>query len=297
MLAVKSSLFHKFIVLSITTVIVLWLINIWNINLWQQVLLEKKANNIMVHPPSKTLEKNAQKKPLVFTTINLPELPKPAIELVKNIASNSNSSAIKSKQLPPKEQQNRANIQPSKRSDKQPINAVTKLVVKITAKESTSAIYQQLIADSAINIELAWPNKISARQSLFTFLYQCIGMKFGVLNNQKVTLVKTFYQHSSDEQQPSEWLRIAQGQLASQERLWLQQSHLSGTPVRLFPKAVDWQLAKLINKQLNGKPLKNLRAHYNYANHALMLNNIRLNGQLLTKNWLLIENKCSTLNQ
>ena len=302
MLAVNLSYFYKLIGLSMITLIIFGLISLWNINLWQQTLLEKVTEN----QPSKKLdiisqtksallnerlaEKLAQtinnkEKSLVFTSVDLPQLPalpplsKAPIDLIKKNVSNEKPRVIKSRQVSSKEQQ--------KLPNKQPVKAAT--------NKSISAIYQQLISDSSISIELAWPNETSARQGIFTFLYQCIGMKFGVLNNQKVTLAKTFYQHvnANDEQQPSEWLRIAQGQLASQERLWLQQYHLSGTPVRLFPKMVDWQLAKLINKQLNGEPLNSLRAHYNYANKHLMLKNISLNGQSLSENWTLIENKCS----
>ena len=304
--AINWSYFHKIISLSMITLIVFWLISIWNINLWQQALLEKVTEN----KPSKKLERisqtkstflnerlnerlaeklaqaiNNKEKLLVFTSVDLSQLPalpplsKAPIDLIKKNVSNEKPRVIKSRQVSSKEQQ--------KLPNKQPVKAAT--------NKSISAIYQQLISDSSISIELAWPNETSARQGIFTFLYQCIGMKFGVLNNKKVTLAKTFYQNinANDQQQPSEWLRIAQGQLASQERLWLQQFHLSGTPVRLFPKVVDWQLAKLINKQLNGEPLKSLRANYNYANKHLMLKNISLNGQSLSENWTLIENKCS----
>lgn len=289
MLGANTSYLYKFIALVLTTLIIYWLISIWNITIWQQVLLEKTTEN----QPSKALKQmiNNKGRSLVFTNVDLPELPKKTIDLIKKNAASHQSSIKKTKQPLTDKQPILSNKQATKKannkSEKQVINAVN--------KDSTSAIYQQLISDNSINIELAWPNESSARQGLFTFLYQCLGMKFGVLNNKKVTLAKTFYQNvnANDEQQPSEWLRIAQGQLASQERLWLQQYHLSGTPVRLFPKVLDWQLAKFINIQLNGKPLKSLRAFYKYDHQRLMLNNIRLNGQWLSAEWTLTENKCA----
>jgi hypothetical protein len=289
MLGANTSYLYKFIALVLTTLIIYWLISIWNITIWQQVLLEKTTEN----QPSKALKQtiNNKGKSLVFANIDLPELPKKVIDLIKKNAASPQSSIKKTKQPLTDKQPILSNKQATKKannkSEKQVINAVN--------KDSTSAIYQQLISDNSINIELAWPNESSARQGLFTFLYQCLGMKFGVLNNKKVTLAKTFYQNvnANDEQQPSEWLRIAQGQLASQERLWLQQYHLSGTPVRLFPKVLDWQLAKFINIQLNGKPLKSLQAFYKYDHQRLMLNNIRLNGQWLSAEWTLTENKCA----
>jgi hypothetical protein len=273
MLANKSSYFFKFIVLSSILLSVYWLISMWNINLWQQVLLEKTTNKaplvelqkIALQESDKTV-KNADKS-LVFAKINLPEVPQTKTSQTSVPQTKVDKRQVSQKHEPPKK----------------------------VSQDSTAAIYQQLISDSSINIELAWPNESSARQGLFTFLYQCIGMKFGVLNNQKVTLAKTFYQNgnANDIHQPSEWLRLAQGELASQERLWLKQYHLSGTPVRLLPKVVDWQLAKLINNQLNGKSLKNLRAQYKYQHQRLLLTDIQLNNQRLSQNWTLIENKCS----
>jgi hypothetical protein len=285
MSAVKFLYFHKLIALSITTLLVFWLISIWNINIWQQALLENKIKK----QPSKELKESAQKKSilfdkqlkltindksksLIFANVDLPKLPKKPIDLITKIERT---------------------FKPNVKITKEPLTKTKS--TKAVIKESTSAIYQQLVSDNSISIELAWPNESTARQSLLTFLYQCIGMKFGVLNNQNVTLANTFYQNveTNDKQKPSEWLRIAQGQLASQEHLWLQQYHLSGTPVRLFPKVVDWQLAKLINNQLKGIPLKSLRAYYNYDHQRLMLRNIRLNGERLSKSWILIESKCS----
>lgn len=281
------------------------LINMWNINVWQQTLL----NKITEHQPAKVqsekvLQKIAQtklalanqesneklnkkseqahhdqEKPLVFAQIDLPQLPKPPMDLIGQNSNNAKPMVKKTRRQAPREQQAPPAKQP----------------VKPETKQSVSATYQQLILDSSINIELAWPNKASARQDLFAFLYQCVGMKFGVLNNQNVTLAKIPSPHVNaiKKHQPSDWLRIAQGQLANQERHWLQQYNLSGTPVRLFPKEIDWQLAKLINHQLNGQPLTSLRAHYQHQNQRLILTNIRLNGQWLNKNWILIENKCS----
>jgi len=160
--------------------------------------------------------------------------------------------------------------------------------------KTVSAMYQQLISNDSINIEIAWPDNSTEREKLFSYLYQCIGMKFGVLSHQKVTLIKNNYQHIADvhSNQPSEWLRIAQGQLARQEHHWLQQYYLSGIPVRLFPKTVDWQLARLLTSHLKKEPLRSLRARYMGLGDRLILTNISVNGQLLTNNWTLITKKC-----
>jgi hypothetical protein len=300
---VYFSLFHKIMTLSLVILSVYWLINIWNINLWQQVLLEKTINKaplvelqaLELQESNKTVSNSG--KSLVFAKIDLPEIPKTSqaeVSQTEMFQPKITQNKITNKNQVVKSQVSQKNIVSKKVTKNQKASLDQKSIQTVT-QESTAVIYQQLISDNSINIELAWPNESSVRQGVFTFLYQCIGMKFGVLNNESITLAKTFYQsgNANDEPQPSEWLRITQGELASQERLWLKQYHLSGTPVRLFPKEVDWQLAKLISNQLNGKALKSLRAQYKYQHQRLLLTNIQLNGQRLSKNWTLIENQCS----
>lgn len=176
--------------------------------------------------------------------------------------------------------------------------------------KATSTMYQQLISDRSIDIEIAWPNNAKERQNTFSFLYQCIGMKFGVLNKQangtnKVTLAKNTYHLNSkhlnnkhlnnnhfNATHTSDWLRIAQGELAMQEIQWLKQYSLSGTPVRLFPKSIDWQLASLLTKKLNNTPLIHFRARYKYQNNQLVLSNIVLNKLVVTNNWTLAKSDC-----
>lgn len=275
------------------------LISIWYISVWQHALLKKptadklvqKIENIADEKTVSLHEKirqvaNSQNKTLVFVQADLPAPPEPAKALSKNDISHSNGINHSAKAI----SAIKVASQPSPVVKK---SSTAKSVVHPVNKKSVSAIYQQLSSDSDINIELAWPNNISARQDILIFLYQCIGMKFGVLSNGNVTLAKTPYQQLDQKQQPSEWLRIAQGQLANQEQQWLKQYNLAGTPVRLFPKSVDWQLAKHINNKLKGEPLKSLRARYKRAKQRLLLTDIQLNGQQLSKNWTLITTKCS----
>jgi hypothetical protein len=170
----------------------------------------------------------------------------------------------------------------------------------VPTKKSISDMYQRLITDSSINIEIAWPNNSLKRKKIFSFLYQCIGMRFGVLtqqknNKQKLTLANTSYTKNNINQtlKTSEWLRVAQGRLAKQERQWLQEYDLTGTPVRLFPKALDWQLAQLLTSQLKGLPLKSFRARYKYLDKHFMLTNISVNGSPLAHEWTLTTSECS----
>jgi len=296
MQGINASYLHKLIVLTVIAFIVYCMLSLWNINHWQESVL-KKTVTIQLSPllkdAARSKEKLLEKKLLpqikhkeqllVFTKVDLPELPEQPKPLksvmgekynhtstvkasVKPIAKTTTQNASIKQQVPYAKQSRRAKI------------------------KNVSSIYQQLISDDSIDIELAWPNHKVARKDIFSFLYQCVGMRFGVLNNQQVFLANTTSHQRK--QQTSHWLRIAQGQLTSQERHWLQQYNLAGTPVRLFPKAVDWQLSTLISKQLNGEPLKSVRAHYKYNNRRLMLTNITLNDRRVDKDWQLIEKQC-----
>ena len=275
--------------LSLILILVAWqLSNFWQLNRWQQALLEqltiveqkniasKKVKTDVVLEQAPKMTTNTRK------SLSLVQVDLPAIPLAEKLMTTKPHKKDEV-QAKPKKQSNLAMSGKNK-----------------PKRQNVSVMYQQLISDKSISIEIAWPNDGTDRQNTFSFLYQCLGMKFGVLNwkkgnEAKVTLAKNPHQSlaANNGNQVSDWLRIAQGQLARQEQDWLKQYSLSGTPVRLFPKAVDWQLARLLTKQLNNTPLTSFRARYKYDNKQFMLTNIQLNGQLLANNWTLIVSKCS----
>ncbi|WP_157465862.1 hypothetical protein [Colwellia sp. TT2012] len=281
----------------ISLIIIIGAINLWQAKTWQQTIAKKLAikdknteeqKNDNKSEPNSQINKttNNKVKPLLFIQIDLPTLP---VTLTKK-RSASPTAALNlnlNKTIRPEQKQQAA-------KDKTNVNAKTKQSKQTTTIKTVSAMYQQLISDDSINIEIAWPDKSTERESIFSYLYQCIGMQFGVLKNQKVTLIQNNYQNITDNHsnQASDWLRIAQGQLARQEYHWLEQYYLSGTPVRLFPKAVDWQLARLLTSHLKKERLQSLRARYMQLGNQFMLTNITLNGRLLTNDWTLITKNC-----
>lgn len=156
-----------------------------------------------------------------------------------------------------------------------------------TSVASTEAMYNKLVANKLLNIELAWPNNSLAREKLFSYLYQCVGMKFAVLDKTKLTVLM-----GSSHALHSEWLRVAQGELSSRERRLLTQHLLSGIPVRLFPKKIDWQFAHLLAQHLAGRNLTSFRAKYSLKPQGLFIDNIKVNGQLIKDSWHLVAQQC-----
>lgn len=305
--------------LSVILLIVTWqLISYWQLNQWQQAVIEKIAEDKKHQKaqPKQTPTKlaNIENKPqedLALLEIDLPSLAK----VTSPLPDKQQKQSITTKTRYVKDKHAKAITSPSQvqLTDQHKPKRAVKATVKQTAEpnkvtkatKSVAAMYQQLISDDSIDIEIAWPENSRERQDTFTFLYQCIGMKFGVLHwqqssqqvsQQKVTLAKNPYLQVSmdnNRQQVSDWLRIAQGQLAKQEQYWLQKYALSGTPVRLFPKALDWQLASLLTQQLNNTALTSFRARYQHRDDRFMLTNISINGRLLTSDWTLLTSNCS----
>lgn len=303
----------------------LWLVNVWQVARFQQALLTNKRSEVIhkkTKPALKLVAINNTLPVVDALTLEKIELPKaPALKtssskpvvvevLTKQAAVlKSKSTAIEEKKIA-----TQSNItMPSKIKNQHKIeNTASKPALKATpitnkrlaeqqrkhkinqlAKQKTNQIYTQLSSDQSLSIEIAWPNNAVKRETLFTYLYQCVGMKFGVLSNQRVTLAPQRNNFVANTQaQYSDWLRVAQGRLAQQEKNWLQQYNLVGTAVRLLPKSVDWQLAAFITQQLQNTPLKSLRANYKLAKTGLLLDNIYLNGKAIKNQWQLTQDSC-----
>lgn len=157
----------------------------------------------------------------------------------------------------------------------------------VPKSQLTTQMYQQLVSNPAIDIELAWPDNGAARARLFDYLYRCAGMQFGVMNGTSITVL-----NKQSYQPRSAWLRVAQGKLNTKEINWLRKSPLSGTPIRLFPKAIDWQLAQQIAQYLGNTKLQSLRARYGLNRQGLYLDDIWLNAQPISVSWQLSRGSC-----
>ena len=163
-------------------------------------------------------------------------------------------------------------------------------------KQQVKQVYQQL-SDTGVDIQIAWPHSVNERQVALDFMYQCVGVQFAVLsgntftkiNHTKINHTKANHSISSDY---SDWVRVAQGSLSKKEYNWLNAYALKGTPIRLFPRSIDWRLAQRLADALKGVPLDNLRAKYQVTNHRLQLIDIQINGLQITDSWTLYQGKC-----
>jgi hypothetical protein len=183
---------------------------------------------------------------------------------------------------------------------KQPAERVTKVVTKVIKqspqtpsanKQQVQQVYQKL-SDEAIDIQIAWPPQATERQVALDFMYQCVGVQFAVLNGDTLTKLNHTKLNQTGASENSDWVRVAQGNLSKKEQNWLNAYALTGTPIRLFPRDIDWRLAQYVAKALKGAPLTRFRAHYQVTNQGLQLTNISINNQAVTDSWTLYQGKC-----
>ena len=151
--------------------------------------------------------------------------------------------------------------------------------------EQTQKVFQQLQQAQGLDLQIAWPQQTSKRNAVLGYLYRCAGAQFAVLEQQQLT-----YLSPKRYVTVSQWLRVAQGALSPAEQDWLK--HSAGTPVRIFPQSIDWQLAQHISQQLGGAKLHSLRAVYGLAGNRLQLTNVLVNGQKSPNNWPIYNGQC-----
>lgn len=240
-------------------------VNIWWSYQWQQAIAPSPNQLTKLTIPVK-------KSPTVTVqSIALPQVPKP-ISMKKVLVPESKSDVFNS------------NLDKNKAKAVKPKLPDSNSKVPVA---STEKMYNQLVGDKSLSIELVWPNHSLAREKMFSYLYQCVGMKFGILDKTNLTVLM-----GSSHALHSEWLRVAQGELSSREGRLLTQHSLSGIPVRLFPKKIDWQFAQLLAQHLAGRPLSSFRAKYSLKPQGLFIENITMNGQQIKGSWQLIAQQC-----
>jgi hypothetical protein len=158
-------------------------------------------------------------------------------------------------------------------------------------KQQISQVYQKL-SDKGVDIQIAWPQNINDREAALTFMYQCAGVQFAVLRGNVITKAGHTKVNQAISNDYSEWVRVALGSLSRKEHNWLNAYALTGTPIRLFPRQIDWRLAQYLAQALKGVPLSHFRANYQVTNQSLQLTQIHINEQRITDIWILYKGKC-----
>jgi hypothetical protein len=259
----------------------------WTIDLLYAQALEQALTEPQ---PLTDIKPEVVKQPqIAIAKVNLPSLPKRSENSVSGSASTKMSH---SPPAPLAKQMTKANTTYAKKNNDagqghSEIAQNQQSTHEIEQTSTASSVYEQLTQDTSLELELVWPNNGNEREQLFSHFYQCVGAQFAVLEREQLT-----YLSPKRYNQPSQWLRIAHGQLSQQEQRWLANSKVSGTPVRLVPQDVDFALSQHIANALKNSELKSLRGEYQLTNGILILTNIRLNGKPMDGEWAIHRGTC-----
>ena len=284
-----SASLKRILILVLAALSLLWFYSWLNMHWWQQELQQKLK---MLDVSTATESQNtAQNNVLLISDIALPQTPKRA----KPVLATSSQSAVSSEvtELPnPAPSTTKLVLESTDKPDiktpQQEAKSETRAEPKQEPRQEVSAkqIYEQLQGDNTLDVQIALPTNPAKQQRLFDYLYRCAGVQFAVLQQQQLSYL------SPQRYMPvSQWLRVANGPLGTQEQLWLGQQN--GTPIRLFPQAIDQRLAQYIATNLGGSKLSSLRASYELTASGLILTNIQLNAHKTQGTWLLHRSQCT----
>ena len=129
-------------------------------------------------------------------------------------------------------------------------------------------------------IELVWPKGKAQRGRLYGYLYECRGMRLGVLYQGRVELLEPASELGA-ELNLGGVARLVSGALSPREQAMYSQSQHPGQPVRLFPAVFDQRVLRALRRALGSEfgRAKTLRAGYGFQNGRLSLSDIRLDGK------------------
>ena len=263
--------------LVLAAVLLLCVYSWFNMNWWQQELRQKLKHLTI----DSTSDNNKQQASLVISKIELPQAPKQTVAVKEVVQAAENNSL--------KEQQNLA-PSPTKiitpLTEKPAVKVQPQAVKEPKQEQSAEQIYEQLQGDNTLDVQIALPTNPTKQQRLFDYLYRCAGVQFAILQQQQLSYL------SPQRYVPvSQWLRVANGPLSTQEQQWLGQQN--GTPIRLFPQAIDQRLAQYIATNLGGSKLSSFRASYELTASGLVLTNIQVNEHKTQGTWLLHRSQCT----
>ena len=146
-------------------------------------------------------------------------------------------------------------------------------------------------------LQLYFPRSQFERDKLIRHLYQCEGIAFASIDSAQhdsLTILKNSkkYKQTDGLHHFSTWLRLVNHGLTKEEQNLLLAYTKNGKGVRLFPRTLDHRLALLLKQNLKAQALNDFTAQYSLSPQGLALTNIKVNNQVIEKNWLLSKNQC-----
>ncbi len=217
-------------------------------------------------------------KPLVMTKVSLPSPPPlPSVTKIEKVAKQK-PSAVK----PAAKQAKRQKTKPEPTKPQQTIVDVSKNSAELA---DGGQLLQQVEAGQGPGIEIAWPKSFAQRKRLFTTLTQCLGVQLGILVDDSVYPIKQKLNAYS------RLVRVVSGVMLPAESRLYQRSRRTGTPVRLFPRALDARLLAGL-RQLSPMPfqaIQSVRGLYVLKGQRLFIEDLQMDGRAVSGQVLLAD--------
>jgi hypothetical protein len=146
---------------------------------------------------------------------------------------------------------------------------------------------------SSAQMRISLPSNESEKRQIFEFLYQCVGIGLGAIEQQggDYNLMPLVNFPS----QPSKVLRRISGQMSKQEQTLQQVYARHHAMVRVYPASMDMRLTQYLSKHLQGQKLASFSGEYRLEQSRLLLTKIYINEGFVPQTWLLhdgVEHRC-----
>jgi len=163
----------------------------------------------------------------------------------------------------------------------------TQDVSSVRDMKAYQTLLQEIEGGSGPDIEIAWPDKLEARERLFKYLHNCMGMRLGKFANGRIVA----REGKGSDREFSGIIRVVQGVSSMEERRILERFSAEGTPVRLFSRRFDEAL--LSGFQALGiaslAHTKRLVGKYQLDNEHLYLGSVNVDGRPIPGNVMLMK--------
>ncbi|MFT4926376.1 MAG: hypothetical protein ACI8WB_002474 [Phenylobacterium sp.] len=177
---------------------------------------------------------------------------------------------------------------PAKQPESQPLTPTIDVSQDSIEVTNAEPLLQQVEAGNGPVIEIAWPKGFAKRKRLYNMLVNCQGVQLGILADDTVhpiTANKGLY---------SRLVRVVSGVMLPQEHREYQSSRFQGTPVRLFPRALDGRLMaglRQLSTQLAMpfQTLSSVRGLYVMQGKRLYIQDLIMDGQMIPGQVLLAD--------
>ena len=138
-----------------------------------------------------------------------------------------------------------------------------------------------------VDLSINLPGDSRMRERIGRYLYQCVGIGFGVLKQSQGDYELTVLKES--QYSASQILRRVEQNFYVNEKHWQRSVGDTGEFVRVYPRWLDDKLVSLIEQNMHSDSLSSFTASYQLNNRKLQLIDIYINDTAVNQVWTLAQ--------